>query len=151
VRVQREFFESKDGAMGSLTMVRVARVVGVHETTISRAISGKYMKTHRGIYPMRAFFEAGYSCADGSTITSAQVKKIITEIVGQEPNGRPATDVEISGELKKRGLNVARRTVAKYREEMGVLSSKERSMLTFRMTRSQEDLIEQPVLAVATA
>ncbi len=151
VRVQREFFDSKDGAMGSLTMVRVARVVGVHETTISRAISGKYMKTPRGIYPMRAFFEAGYSCADGSTITSGQVKKIITEIVGQEPKSKPATDVEISAELKKRGLNVARRTVAKYREEMGVLSSKERTMLTFRMTRAPEDFCEQPVLAVATA
>jgi len=130
VRAQQDFFDRDNAEMGCLTMGRVARVVGVHETTVSRAISGKYMKTSRGIMALRAFFESGYSCADGSSLTPGQVKKVIAEIVAQETPEKRTTDIGISGLLEERGLKVARRTVAKYREELFIPSSKTRSVLS---------------------
>ena len=148
VRVQREFFESKDSEIGALTMGKVARVIGVHETTVSRAVFGKYMKTPRGIFPMKAFFEAGYSCTDGSVLTSKQVKDVIADIVDNEAPGKHVTDIDISRIMEKRGLKIARRTVAKYRKELCLPSSKERMGF---MTRGRPDAIapDDAVTAVA--
>lgn len=129
VRAQQDFFDGDNVEMGCLTMGRVARVIGVHETTVSRAISGKYVKTSKGILPMRAFFESGYSCADGSALTPGQVKKVIAEIVAHEAPEKRRTDIGISSLLEERGLKVARRTVAKYREELFIPSSKDRALL----------------------
>lgn len=132
VRVQQSFLDREEAEIGCLTMGRVARVVGVHETTVSRAISGKYMRTPRGIFPMRAFFEAGYSCADGSALTPNQVRKVIAGIVADEAPGKHTTDICISEILEKKGLKVARRTVAKYRQELCIPSSKDRIFLSPR-------------------
>lgn len=123
---QGEFLGQDDGQLNALTMASVARVVGVHETTISRAISNKYLQTPRGLFPMRHFFQAGLRCADGSRMTPQRVKELLATIIRSEDACAPLMDRDIVLEMGKRGLRVARRTVAKYREEMGIPASKDR-------------------------
>lgn len=126
VRVQREFLSSAEGQLQPLTMNKVASMIGVHETTVSRAIANKYIRTERGLVEMRKFFKTGYRCADGSAVTPEKVKKQISVFIAAEEELKPLTDAHISDLLKKQGLSVARRTIAKYREELGIASSKAR-------------------------
>ena len=126
MRVQRDFLSNKDGRMQPLTMNKVASIIGVHETTVSRAISNKYIRTHRGLVEMRAFFKVGYRCADGSSVAPERVQEMVSEMIRAEDPLKPLIDSKISECLKKKGLKVARRTVAKYREELNIPSSKER-------------------------
>ncbi|QBG47417.1 RNA polymerase sigma-54 factor [Verrucomicrobia bacterium S94] len=126
VRVQREFLSSETGSLQPLTMNKVAAMIGVHETTVSRAIANKYVRTDRGLIEMRSFFKVGYRCADGSSITPERVKMQLEAFVAAEDELKPLTDAHISERFKKQGIKVARRTVAKYREELGIPSSKER-------------------------
>ena len=127
VRVQREFLDDGRGELVPLTMANVAKRIGVHETTVSRALANKYIETPRGVFEMRYFFRSGYACSDGSNITPEQVKELIAGLIDRENPVVPLTDLQIAQILQKRGLNVARRTVAKYREEMEYPSSKERT------------------------
>ncbi len=127
VRVQREYFDQPDGELRPLTMVKVASVLGVHETTVSRAIANKYIQTPRGLHEMKFFFRIGYQCSDGSTLTPESVKELIAGLVAGEDPARPLTDLEIGRALQQKGLRLARRTVAKYRDELGIDSSKERA------------------------
>jgi len=120
---QREFFEKGPTALRPLTMVQVAEVVGVHETTVSRAISGKYMATPWGVFEMKYFFTPGYQTADGETMSNTSVKNAITELVKDEDSRHPLSDKEIVDILTERGIPIARRTVAKYRAEAGILPS----------------------------
>ncbi len=136
LRVQIEYFNGQ-GELNPLTMNKVAAIIGVHETTVSRAIANKYMSTPRGVISMKSFFKSGYLCADGSALTPDKVKDIIDELISGEDGENPLTDQHIAAELKKKGLNVARRTVAKYREELDVVSSKERAK-QYRLRRKQE-------------
>ncbi|MDF7806400.1 RNA polymerase factor sigma-54 [Pontiellaceae bacterium B12219] len=126
MRVQREFLSSETGALQPLTMNKVAAMIGVHETTVSRAIANKYIRTERGLIEMRSFFKVGYRCADGSSVTPERVKAQLEAFIAAEEELKPLTDAHISERFKKQGLKVARRTVAKYREELGIPSSKER-------------------------
>ncbi|MDZ8117239.1 RNA polymerase factor sigma-54 [Pontiella agarivorans] len=126
VRVQQEFLSSENGALQPLTMNKVAAMIGVHETTVSRAIANKYIRTERGLIEMRSFFKVGYRCADGSSVTPERVKTRLEAFIDAEEALKPLTDAHISERFKKEGLKVARRTVAKYREELGIPSSKER-------------------------
>ena len=126
VNFQGDFFGRADGQLNALTMASVARLVGVHETTISRAISNKYLQTPHGLFPMRHFFQAGLRCADGSRMTPQKVKELLAGIIRAEDACAPLMDRDIVREMNKRGLRVARRTVAKYREEMGIPASKDR-------------------------
>ena len=126
VKFQGNFFGESDGQLNALTMASVAQFVGVHETTISRAISNKYLQTPRGLFPMRHFFLAGFRCADGSRMTTQKVKDLLASIIRAEDACTPLMDRDIVAEMNKRGLRVARRTVAKYREEMGIPASKDR-------------------------
>ncbi len=126
VSFQGEFLGQADGKLNALTMASVARVVGVHETTISRAISNKYVQTPRGLFPMRHFFLAGFRCADGSRMTMQKVKDLLATIIRAEEACAPLMDRDIVQAMGKHGLRVARRTVAKYREEMGIPASKDR-------------------------
>lgn len=128
VRIQREFFELENGEIGALTMGKVAKIIGVHETTVSRAVFGKYIKTPRGVFALKAFFEIGYACSDGSARTPQQVKDVIEDIVTNEAPGKHLTDIDIVAIMKQRGLKIARRTVAKYRSELGLPSSKDRAV-----------------------
>ena len=137
MRVQREFFDVNGGEMAPLTMNKVAAIIGVHETTVSRAIANKYVQTPRGLMPMKSFFKSGYRCADGSALTPERVKDLIDDIIHTEEPSHPITDQHISEALKEKGLKVARRTVAKYREELDIPSSKER-MRAFRLQQKME-------------
>ena len=98
-------------------------VVGVHETTVSRAISGKYMATPHGVFDMKYFFTPGYQTADGESMSNTSVKGTIAEMVKVEDQRNPLSDKEIVELLSQRGIPIARRTVAKYRNELNILPS----------------------------
>ena len=123
VKRQTAFLESGPSALKPLTMVQVADAVGVHETTVSRAISGKYMATPHGVFEMKYFFTPGYQTAGGQSVSNTSVKGVIEEMVKSEPPKNPLSDKEIVDLLEKKGIPIARRTVAKYRNELNILPS----------------------------
>ena len=120
---QKDFLELGPSALKPLTMVQIADIVGVHETTVSRAISGKYMATPWGVFDMKYFFTPGYQTADGASMSNTSVKGTIAEMVKSEDDSSPLSDKEIVELLEKRGIPIARRTVAKYRNELNILPS----------------------------
>ena len=123
VQRQREFMEKGVACLKPLTMVQVAEVVGVHETTVSRAVSGKYMQTPQGIFEMKYFFTAGIQTAAGDGMSNTSVKDMIADIFEQEDTMKPLSDQEVVRMLKEKGIVIARRTVAKYRTELNILPS----------------------------
>ena len=123
VNRQREFMAKGVAFLKPLTMVQVAQVVGVHETTVSRAVSGKYMDTPQGIFEMKYFFTAGIQTASGDGMSNTSVKDMIDDIFKAEDPGKPLSDQEVVRMLKERGIVIARRTVAKYRTELNILPS----------------------------
>jgi len=120
---QRDFLDRGPAHLKPMTMAQVAEVVGVHETTVSRAIAGKYIQTPRGIFEMRYFFTTGYQTATGESLSNTSVKGAIEELVRNEDPRHPLSDQEIVATLTERGIPIARRTVAKYRGELGLLPS----------------------------
>lgn len=127
IRIQHHFLRGDESEIRPLTMAKVAAIIGVHDTTVSRALAEKYIDTPAGIFPMRHFFQAGYQCEDGSALTPDMVRQRIHTIIRAEDPAVPIKDEDIAEILKKDGIPVARRTVAKYRGELGVGSSKERA------------------------
>jgi len=123
VRVQKEFLDNGISHLRPLTMAEVAAVVGVHETTVSRAISGKYMQTPRGTFEMKYFFTPGYKTASGQTVSNETIKDTIANMVAEEDSDAPLSDQSIAKKLEDTGFKVARRTIAKYREELKILPS----------------------------
>ena len=123
VKRQREFMEKGLAHLKPMTMAQIAGVVGVHETTVSRAVSGKYMQTPQGIFEMRFFFTAGLHSASGADVSNASVKDMIAEIFKNENPARPLPDQEVVSMLAAKGITIARRTVAKYRDELHILPS----------------------------
>jgi RNA polymerase sigma-54 factor len=103
--------------------VQVAEVVGVHETTVSRAVSAKYMQTPQGLFEMKYFFTAGIQTASGDGMSNTSVKDMIAEIFSKEDQGKPLSDQEVVKMLKEKGIVIARRTLAKYRGELNILPS----------------------------
>jgi RNA polymerase sigma-54 factor len=123
VKRQREFMEKGVAFLKPLTMVQVAEVVGVHETTVSRAVSAKYMQTPQGIFEMKYFFTAGIQTASGDGMSNTSVKDMIADIFKKEDAAKPLSDQEVVSMLKEKGIVIARRTVAKYRTELNILPS----------------------------
>ena len=123
VKRQHEFMDKGVAFLKPLTMVQVAEVVGVHETTVSRAVSGKYMQTPQGIFEMKYFFTAGIQTATGDGVSNTSVKDMIAEIFKSEDTTKPLSDQEVVKMLKEKGIVIARRTVAKYRTELNILPS----------------------------
>jgi RNA polymerase sigma-54 factor len=123
VKRQHEFLESGTAFLKPMTMVQIAETVGVHETTVSRAISGKYMATPQGVFEMKYFFTPGYQTADGAALSNTSVKEAIADLVRGEQARNPFSDKEIVEILSDRGIPIARRTVAKYRAELNILPS----------------------------
>ena len=113
--VQRDFLEHGDRALKPLPMATVADRVGVHVATVSRAVSGKYAQTPRGIFPLRMFFSGGTTRADGQDMAWDAVKAKLQDIVDGEDKSKPLNDDQLAGALSEAGLTIARRTVAKYR------------------------------------
>lgn len=126
VKHQMDYLDSETAELKPLTMATVAKAIGVHETTVSRALSQKYMRIPHGLFEMKHFFKAGYQCADGTAVVPSTVQDMISGLVKAEEKSNPLTDLHIVRALKAKGINIARRTIAKYREEMGIGSSKER-------------------------
>ena len=121
---QKEFLEHGPSALKPLTMVQIADIVGVHETTVSRAISGKYMSTPHGVFEMKYFFTPGYQTAGGESMSNTSVKGAIAEMVKSEDGKNPLSDKEIVEICsRRRGIPIARRTVAKYRNELNIFPS----------------------------
>ncbi len=120
---QREFLDHGSAHLKPMTMVQIADAVGVHETTVSRAISGKYMSTPQGVFEMKYFFTPGYQTAGGESMSNTSVKEAIMDLVKEENSASPLSDKEIVEILSERGIPIARRTVAKYRTELNILPS----------------------------
>jgi len=123
VKRQRDFMEKGTAFLKPLTMVQVAEVVGVHETTVSRAVSGKYMQTPFGVFEMKYFFTSGLQTTGGESMSNRSVKEMIEEIFKVEDTTKPLSDQEVVKMLQAKGIQIARRTVAKYRMELGILPS----------------------------
>ncbi|MBK8000204.1 MAG: RNA polymerase factor sigma-54 [Verrucomicrobia bacterium] len=120
---QREFMEKGVAFLKPLTMVQVAEVVGVHETTVSRAVSGKYIQTPQGVFEMKYFFTSGIQTATGEGMSNTSVKDMIAEIFKAEDPNKPLSDQEVVQMLTAKGIAIARRTIAKYRSELNILPS----------------------------
>jgi len=123
VKRQRDFLDKGIAFLKPLTMVQVAEVVGVHETTVSRAVSGKYMQTPRGMFEMKYFFTSGIQTANGEGMSNTSVKDMIAGIFSHEEPTKPLSDQEVVRMLSEKGIVIARRTVAKYRSELNILPS----------------------------
>ncbi|MDA3799345.1 MAG: RNA polymerase factor sigma-54 [Kiritimatiellae bacterium] len=123
VEEQQEFFRNGIKNLKPMTMQEVADKVGVHETTVSRAVSSKYMQTPNGIFELRYFFTTGLQTADGSSVSNESVKDMIANMIEDEDTSKPLSDQVIADILKGKGINVARRTVAKYRIKLKIPSS----------------------------
>jgi len=120
---QRDFLEHGPSHLKPMTMGNVADAVGLHETTVSRAVSGKYMATPQGVFEMKYFFTSGYQTATGESLSNTSVKEAILDLVKHENGSAPLSDHEIVEILGERGIPIARRTVAKYRTELNILPS----------------------------
>ncbi|MEI7809528.1 MAG: RNA polymerase factor sigma-54 [Verrucomicrobiota bacterium] len=123
VKRQREFMDKGVAHLKPMTMAQVAEVVGVHETTVSRAVSGKFIETPQGVFEMKFFFTAGLQTASGTDVSNACVKDMVAEIFKNENPAKPLSDQEAVRMLTDKGINIARRTIAKYRDELGILPS----------------------------
>jgi len=126
VNIQQAFLEHGVTHLKPLTMAQVAEAVGVHETTVSRAVSGKYMRTPVGTFELKYFFTPGIKMQDGADISNKTVKDVIAKLIGEELPAHPLSDQELVAQLKARGIKIARRTVAKYRIELRIPPSHQR-------------------------
>lgn len=132
---QEAFLEEGEMAMRPLILKDVADLVGVHESTVSRATTRKYMLTPRGLFELKYFFSSHVATVDGGVISATAVKARIQVLIENEPPSRPLSDQEISRLLREGGVRAARRTVAKYRESLGIGSSSERRKARRRLAR----------------
>ncbi|MFW6133104.1 MAG: RNA polymerase factor sigma-54 [Planctomycetota bacterium] len=124
--VQRDFLEQGPEALKPLPMAEVARRVGVHVATVSRAVAGKYAQTPLGIFPLRMFFSGGTKTTEGRDVAWDAVKAKLKEVVDAEDKSSPLSDDRLTEALKARGVEIARRTVAKYRKLLGIPPARQR-------------------------
>ena len=123
---QREFFEKGVQYLKPLTLREVAEVINMHESTVSRVTNEKFVQTPRGVLPLKFFFSSGLSTTGGEDVSARGIKAQIEKLVSEEDPKHPLTDQAIVNILKESGVQIARRTVAKYRDQLGVLSARMR-------------------------
>ncbi len=123
---QRDFFEKGVQHLKPLTLREVAEVINMHESTVSRVTNEKYVQTPRGVLPLKFFFSSGLSTSGGEDVSARGIKAQIQKLVDEEDPKHPLTDQAIVNILKDSGVQIARRTVAKYRDQLGVLSARMR-------------------------
>ena len=123
---QMGFLDDGETAMQPMMMRELAEVLSVHESTISRVVANKFMQTPRGTFPLRFFFSSQITNASGETHSATAIKGLIAEMINAENSAKPLSDNKLAQMLKERDIPVARRTVAKYREALGLASSSER-------------------------
>ncbi len=126
VRRQESFLQEGEVAMEPMILKDVAEELGMHESTISRATTAKYMHTPRGVFEFKFFFSSHVAATDGGEVSSTAIRARIRRLIAQEDASKPLSDSNIAKRLEQEGAKVARRTVAKYRESMGIPSSSER-------------------------
>jgi RNA polymerase sigma-54 factor len=123
---QRDFLERGIQHLHPLTLREVAEHIGMHESTVSRVTNEKYVQTPRGVLPLKFFFSSGLSTTGGEDVSARGIKDQIQKLVEGEDSRNPLTDQAIVAILRDQGVNIARRTVAKYRDQLGVLSARMR-------------------------
>jgi RNA polymerase sigma-54 factor len=123
---QRDWFDQGTGHLKPLPMTEVADALGVHVATVSRAVSGKWMQTPRGLVELRRFFTGGTETEDGQSVSWEAIRTMLQEEVEAEDKSRPLSDEALAARLKARGVTIARRTVVKYREQLGIPPARRR-------------------------
>jgi RNA polymerase sigma-54 factor len=126
---QRDFFEKGIEHLHPLTLREVADVVSMHESTVSRVTNQKYVQTPRGVFPLKFFFSSSLETTSGEDASARAVRAQIQKLVGDEAPAAPLTDAQIVNALRDRGVRIARRTVAKYRDQLGILPARMRKRL----------------------
>jgi len=121
---QKDFLEKGIEYLHPLTLRNIAEVVGMHESTIARVTTGKYVETPRGIFELKYFFSSGLETDSGEDASSRSIKELITQMIDKEDMKKPLSDQKIADMLKDKGIQIARRTVAKYREQLKILPAK---------------------------
>jgi RNA polymerase sigma-54 factor len=129
VRQQNEFLDKGIEHLRPMVLRDVAEDIGMHESTVSRVVSNKYIHTHRGLFPMKFFFHSGIDREYGDNISSLTVKRKIEQLIQAEDPKRPLSDSELMRILNREGIQIARRTVAKYRDELSIPSSTDRKQI----------------------
>jgi RNA polymerase sigma-54 factor len=121
LQYQHDYFESGDETqLKPMVLKDIAEVTGFDISTISRVVSSKYIETHFGIFPLKYFFSEGMANTDGEEVSTRELKKVLQECVDGENKRKPLTDEQLVVEMEKRGYKVARRTIAKYRSQLGI-------------------------------
>ena len=128
VKFQREFLDKGLACLRPLSLRDVGEDIQMHESTISRVTTNKYVETPQGLFELKFFFHSGIASNDGEMVSSVSVKKMIQDLLAAEDATRPLSDQEVAQVLKERSLTIARRTVAKYREELGIAPSHQRRL-----------------------
>jgi RNA polymerase sigma-54 factor len=126
VEAQRDFFDQGPQSLKPLPMTLVAEQLGIHVATVSRAVSEKYLQTPRGIFPLRMFFSGGTETQSGQSMSWQAVQAKLQELIEAEDKANPLSDDELVDELKKHGIEIARRTVAKYRKQLHIPPARQR-------------------------
>jgi RNA polymerase sigma-54 factor len=126
---QREFFEKGVQFLKPLTLREVAEVINMHESTVSRVTNEKFVQTPRGVLPLKFFFSSGLATAEGDDVSARGIKAQLQKLVQEEDPRHPLTDQAIVNILRESGVQIARRTVAKYRDQLGVLSARMRKRI----------------------
>jgi RNA polymerase sigma-54 factor len=126
MKLQTEFLEKGEKYLKPMTLKQIADAVGVHESTVSRSINGKFIQTPRGVYEIKYFFSSGVGSGSGEGLSSNSIKTFIKEIIDGEDPKKPCSDQDMVEILSEKGIEISRRTVAKYRESMNILSSSKR-------------------------
>ncbi len=124
IREQREFFDRGIAFLRPLTLQQVARQIDMHESTVSRVCSGKYVQTPRGVFELKFFFSSGLETEDGEDVSARTAKELIKTLIDEENKKEPLSDQRIAELLHEKGLRIARRTVAKYREQLSILPAR---------------------------
>ncbi len=124
IREQREFFDKGIAFLRPLTLQQVARQIDMHESTVSRVCSGKYVQTPRGVFELKFFFSSGLETEDGEDVSARTARDIIRTLIDEEDKKEPLSDQRIAELLHEKGLRIARRTVAKYREQLSILPAR---------------------------
>jgi RNA polymerase sigma-54 factor len=126
MRRQQEFLENGVDALRPMMIKEVAEEIGVHPSTVSRAVSNKYVHTTQGVYELRFFFTESVNGPEGGDLPLMLLKKRVKKLIQDEDPRKPFTDDHLAAELQRQGIQVTRRTVAKYREDMQIPSTHQR-------------------------
>jgi RNA polymerase sigma-54 factor len=130
IRRQQEFLEKGIDSLRPMMIKEVAEEVGVHPSTVSRAVANKYAYTPQGVYELRYFFSEKVQGPSGGNTSLINLKRLVKKMIEEEDVAKPMTDEQITAKLREQGINVTRRTVAKYREDMRIPSTHQRRVKT---------------------